>query len=134
MNLQELLAQNPAIQKEIDALVQEGFEAGAAKEQEKIEARVTAAKPILSSKVYAGTKVAEIAALVVTGEKSIETMDAVLAVLDLQDEGQKSDDAKAETKKIDEKGGTPPLDPAGDQKQAAQAEVDARVARLAPLQ
>ena len=134
MNLQEAIAQNPGLQKEIDALVQGGFEAGAAKEQKKIEARVTAAKPILSSKVYAGTKAAEIAAMVVTGEKSVETMDAVLAVLDITAEGDKSDKAKAETAKIEKDGGTPPTDPAGDKLQAEQAAVDARVSKLVSLQ
>lgn len=112
MTLQEAIAQNPAMQKEVDALVQSGFEAGAAKEKEAIEARVKVAKPFLGNSKY--PKVSDLAIQVMVGEEAESTLKACVTVLDMGAEAEASTAAQAETAAIEANGGTPPNDPTGE--------------------
>ena len=126
MNLTEAIAQNPALKQEIEALEAKAFEAGAASEQEKIEARVATAKPFLGNSKYAEAN--DICVQVILGEEPPGTLKACVMMLDKFSEKGKSETVKTETEEIDDAGGTPTVDPSGQGTQVANA--DARVANI----
>jgi hypothetical protein len=97
MNLQEAIAQNPAIQVEVDKLVN----AGKADVEKAVAARTEAAAPFLANEKY-GKPVAELAAKVIAGTASADALTTVVTVIDAQEEKEKSDSAKEENAELPE--------------------------------
>jgi hypothetical protein len=107
MNLQEAIAQNPAITEEIEAIKAESFSAGAASEKEAVTARIESAKSYLANDAYPSA-VSDLAVKVVVGDAGKEALDACVTMWDASKESANSESAKEET---EEMGDTPPESP-----------------------
>ena len=107
MTLAELMAKNPELQAEVDAVKataqQAGFEAG----KEAVEARIKATAPYLGNSEYPAA-VGNLALDVLNGKKDQAALDGAVTVLDAQAEQKKTDDAG------DEQPGETPAAGAGD--------------------
>jgi len=125
-SLKEILASDPAVAAEVEALKQAAYAAGAEKEKAEHTARLTAAKPYLANATY-GQKVSEVAAKVVSGEVSIDALTTVVAVLDASKEAVASEAAKKKTEEI---GSTASDNPANNPAQTFAAENAAILAAL----
>ena len=81
LNLHDLLAENPHIQSEIDAIKQAAREDGAATERKLTEARTKGAMPVLTSAEF--PEVLKAMALeVIEGTKDLATLTGSVAVFD----------------------------------------------------
>ena len=123
MTLSALLEANPAAKLEYNNAIAEAGRQGETKGKADIEARIKKAS------AYFGTdysdKIKGIAAEVITGEKSVETLEAVVAVMDMNAENVASAAAQGET---GDQGDTNAG--AGDKTAEAEAEFQAKKARI----
>ena len=111
MTLDEFLAQNADAKGELDARIQAAVkkseEKASAELKEKLEAKDKEHKELIdsSSKFLTGSypdSVKELALGVAKGEKSTESLNAVVTVLDATNESKRSEDASEETEELGE--------------------------------
>jgi ClpP class serine protease len=102
MTFKEFLAANPEAKAEHDRLMDEKYQDGLKDGEKRIEARLTQAFNVLSSDTVYPKQIKDIAVAVAKGEKSPDTLEAVIAMYDMNSEKQKSDAAKEGTKKTPE--------------------------------
>lgn len=95
-NLKEFLAEHPLARAELAVLEKEEFARGQAEEKKTIDARVSVAKPILTSKDYP-SPIKDIAAKVMAGELSVDALVTTVALFDSQKEQAAADAAAAES-------------------------------------
>lgn len=81
MDLKELLAANPGVQAEYDAAMATARTEGGEAVRDSIKATMAKVSPILSSDAY-DKPTKDLGVAVITGEKSVEAFDAVVAVVD----------------------------------------------------
>jgi hypothetical protein len=106
VNFKELMASNPAANAEYETLLAEAKKAGFEDCKKEFENRSTKAVAILEVESYP-KQVKAVALQVIKGEKSLETLDTMVANSDMFAEMLKSQAAMDETKKIgDTKGET----------------------------
>jgi hypothetical protein len=98
MTLDQLLAENPAAKDEYEKRLEVKFNAGIDAGRKEVSKRVEKAAPFI--KADYPDKVKALAAEVVLGDKSLETLEAVVAVMDMGIETMKS--AAAQTEQPDE--------------------------------
>ena len=95
MTLSALLEANPAAKLEYNNAITEAGKVGETKGKADIEARIKKASAYFGTKY--SDKIKAIAADVITGEKSVETLEAVVAVMDMNAENTASAAAQGET-------------------------------------
>jgi len=124
LTLTEMLAENPAIAAEykiaIEAAKAEGFQAGKAD----MQARVEAAQPYLKKDSVYGEAVFNLALQVLQGKVDALALSTLTSVLDAQRESTNQQAAVTET---NEQEPTPPQPPAADSAEANEAEFRAQV-------
>jgi ClpP class serine protease len=129
MTLQEFLAENPVAAKEIEDLKAKARQEGSEAAREEMKKTVAAVKPIMVSDAYPA-KFTEFGMTVLTGERTLQSYQDLVAMWDLDKEAEKSAAAKEKEKTA---GDTPPTDPAKADADKKQGEVDARVDRIKNL-
>lgn len=114
MTLAEYLAANPAIKAEFDQLIKAGHDkgltAGHKAGQEEVEGRIKKAFAFMGKDSVYPVRIQSLAIAVIKGEKSMEALEAVVEVHDMNEEEKKSVEAKKETNKTGE---SPPASPDG---------------------
>jgi len=95
-NLEELLAENPWAKSEYDAALKEGRETALKDGREETKAVASKAIKLVRGKSYPDPIVLK-ALEVAAGEASIETLDSVVTMYDMSEEGKKSAEARAES-------------------------------------
>jgi ATP-dependent Clp endopeptidase proteolytic subunit ClpP len=91
MTLDQILAENPAIKIELENRLREKFEAGKVEGKEEVSKRIEKASKYFGSEYP--DKIKAIAAEVIIGEKSLETLEAVVTVYDVNIENANSNNA-----------------------------------------
>ena len=106
MTLKEFFESNPAAKAEYDAKVTASFDDGAKSTKASYDARINRAVAVMTAEASYPVQIKNIALDVIKGEKSVETLDAMVSAADMILEMQKSSDAKGEQKadgKMDDK-------------------------------
>ena len=101
MTLEQLMAENPAAKIELDKMLNDKFEAGKAEASKTYESRIEKASKFLDSEEYP-KQIKDVAVNVIKGSNSIETLDTMVASVDMFREMNKSAQAKAETSETGE--------------------------------
>jgi len=107
MNFEQLMAENPAAKIEHDKMLAEQFEAGKAEAAKEYESRIEAASNFLDSEEYP-KQIKDVAVNVIKGTNSLETLNTMVASVDMFKEMNKSSEAKAETETAGETPGEQP--------------------------
>jgi ClpP class serine protease len=104
MTLIEIMSSDPAVKAEVEYLQSESKKAGVIEGRAVVEARVKAAMPYLSTDSEYPDTIKNMAAKVVSGEVSAESLVGTIAAYDAVMEKQKSDSAQGETETQGETG------------------------------
>lgn len=105
-NLTELMSSDAGIKAQVDVLLKQQFDAGFAKAESAIEARVKKATPHLTSPH--GKAIHELAAKVIAGESEPSALESAVATLDTIAEAKASEAAANETDKTKETNASDP--------------------------
>jgi ClpP class serine protease len=112
VSLTVYLAANPEMKAEFDQLIKteydKGVTAGHKAGQEKVEARIKKTFAFMGKDSVYPVRIQNLAFAVAKGEKSVEALEAVVEVHDMNEEEKKSAEAKKETNKTAETPGDPP--------------------------
>lgn len=96
MNLEKVMAENPGVKAEVEALKTAQYNAGIQAGKEAIEARITKASPFMASAEYP-EPIRALAAKVITGESDHSALESAVAVYDMLKEQTKANAAAEET-------------------------------------
>lgn len=99
MSLKKIIEDNPAAKNEYDAELKAKYEAGVNDGKEELNSKISKVANFLNNENYP-SQIKNVALEVLKGEKSIETLDAMVATADMMIEMQKSNAAKNETETI----------------------------------
>lgn len=104
MDLQELMAKDPALNAQVEALKKGEFDSGTKAGMEKMQAKIKSTTAFLASDAYPAP-IKSLALQVLNGEKDQAALDGAVTVYDAMKESMKQDDAAKEAGKLPETNG-----------------------------
>lgn len=100
MNLEKVMAENPAIKIEVDGLLSTEFNKGVIAGQEKVETRVQSAMKFLGKDSSYPEIIKNLALETIKGEKSVDVLESTVISFDALKEAAKSEQAKTESSEL----------------------------------
>ncbi len=128
MTFEEYLAANPEAKAEFDRKIKaeydKGMTAGHKTGQEKVEARIKKSFAFMGKESVYPVRIQSLAIAVAKGEKSVEALEAVVEIHDMNEEEKKSAEAKKETGNTKETPGGGAPDAEQDKKEKMKASIE----------
>lgn len=124
MSLTEYLAANPEMKTEFDRKIKAEYDKGLTAGQEKVEGRIKKTFAFMGKESVYPSRIQNLAIAVAKGEKSIEALEAVVEVHDMNEEEKKSAEAKNETNNTKETPGGGAPDAEQEKKEKMKASIE----------